>query len=87
MEGHVMTSIEPVVIRSCAELTAGDAIEAFYRNTLVHRGPVTDVAPERGLFWILDTLTGSRRLLDVSEFEIVRLPAPYREVLLTAPRP
>lgn len=82
-----MISNDLVVIGSCDELAAGDAVEAFYKDTLVHRGPVTDVAPERGLFWILDTLTGSRRLLDVSEFEIVRLPAQYREVLLTAPRP
>jgi hypothetical protein len=37
------------------------------------------------MFWILDTLTGSRRLLDSSELEIVRLPAHYREVLVGAP--
>jgi hypothetical protein len=62
-------------------------VEAFYKGTLVHRGPVTEVAPAWGLFWILDTLTGSRRLLDVSEFSIVRMPEQYREVQLTAPRP
>lgn len=82
-----MSSIDHVVIGSCSELTPGDAVEAFYKNALVHRGPVTDIAPKQGLFWILDSLTGSRRLLDISEFEIVRLPAHYREVLLTAPRP
>jgi hypothetical protein len=49
---------------------------------LVHRGPVTDIGPDQGLFWILDTLTGSRRLLDSSELEIVRLPPQYREVLV-----
>ena len=68
----------------CDELSPGDAIEAFYRSTLVHRGPVTDIGPDQGLFWILDTLTGSRRLLDSSELEIVRLPPQYREVLVGA---
>jgi hypothetical protein len=82
-----MISADHVVIGSCDELAPGDAIEAFDENTLVCRGPVIEIAPQHGLFWILDTLTGSRRLLDVAEFSIVRLPAHYREVQLTAPRP
>ena len=82
-----MISNDHVVIRSCEELVPGDAVEAFYKGTLVHRGPVTEVAAGRGLYWILDTLTGSRRLLDTAEFSIVRLPAYYREVQLNAPRP
>jgi hypothetical protein len=82
-----MNGFDHSVIGSCEELAPGDAIEAFYRNTLVHRGPVTEIAPDLGLFWILDTLTGSRRVLDISEFSVVRLSAHYREVLLTGPRP
>lgn len=80
-----MKGTDGVVISSYQELVPGDAIEAFLRSTLVHRGPVTDIAPDHGLFWILDTLTGSRRLLDMSELEIVRLPAHYREVRVNAP--
>jgi hypothetical protein len=45
-----------------------------------------EIAPKHGLFWILDTVTGRRRLLDIEEFSTVRLPANYREVQLTAPR-
>ncbi|MFF2318193.1 hypothetical protein ACFVTE_18235 [Arthrobacter sp. NPDC058097] len=82
-----MINNDHFVIGSCSELAPGDAVEAFYKNTLVYRGPVTEIAPAQGLFWILDTLTGSRRLLDIAEFSIVRLPAPYREVQLSAPRP
>lgn len=82
-----MTSVDHLVVGSCDELTPGDAIEAFYENSLVHRGPVTGIAPDHGLLWILDTLTGSHRVLDISELSIVRLPAHYREVLLEAPRP
>lgn len=80
-----MTGTDGVVISSYQELVPGDAVEAFFRSTLVHRGPVSDTAPDHGLFWILDTLTGSRRLLDMSELEIVRLPAHYREVRVNAP--
>ncbi|MHC6594365.1 hypothetical protein [Arthrobacter sp. C152] len=58
----------------------GDAVEAFHRGFLVHRGPVAEPGPEPGQFWILDTLTGRRQFLDSSELEIVRLPARYREV-------
>lgn len=65
-----------------SELVPGDAIEAFYKGSLVHRGPVTEAAPDGGLLWILDTLTGRRCLLQVSELEVVRLPARYREVLV-----
>jgi len=82
-----MTGTESISVISCQELVPGDAVEAFYGSNLVHRGPVTDTAPEHGLLWILDTLTGTRRLLDTSELEIVRLPAQCREVLVDAPRP
>lgn len=71
---------ERSAIGSCHELKPGDTIEAFHENNLVHRGPVTHTLPELGLFWILDNLTGGRRLLDMSELEIVRLPAHYRDV-------
>ncbi|NUS34920.1 MAG: hypothetical protein HOQ04_00375 [Pseudarthrobacter sp.] len=81
-----MTSNERRKVGSCQELMAGDAIEAFYKNTLVHRGPVTETAPEHGLFWILDTLTGGRRLLDMSEFEIMRMPKHYRDIQVGTPR-
>ena len=57
-------------ISSNSELSPGDYIEAYYKGTLVHRGVVTDIAPNQELFWILDVLTGGRRLLDTTEFEI-----------------
>ncbi|MFE4837947.1 hypothetical protein ACFRAU_25100 [Arthrobacter sp. NPDC056691] len=82
-----MISTDHVVIGSCDEPASGDAIEAFDGNTLVCRGPVIEIPPGHGLFWILDTLTGSCRLLDIAEFPVVHLPANYREVQLTAPRP
>jgi hypothetical protein len=82
-----MTSFDRIFVDSCDELAPGDAIEAFRRGTLVHRGPVMDSIPGHGLFLILDTVTGDRRLLDMSELTIVRIPAHYREVRVAAARP
>lgn len=70
------SSPERTTVLSTAALACGDQIEASYKGTLVHRGQVTEIAPSHELFWITDYLTGSRRLLDVAEFEIVRLANP-----------
>jgi hypothetical protein len=64
---------ERAAVLSTAALTCGDQIEASYEGTLAHRGHVTEITPNHELFWITDYLSGSRRLLDVAEFEIVRL--------------
>ena len=61
---------EPV--GTCHELAAGDLIDARYKGSLVHRGRVAERVPERGLFWIMDELTGGRRLVDMAELDIVR---------------
>jgi hypothetical protein len=37
-------------IRTCAELTAGDEIEARHNGKLFHRGRVTRTIPLMGLF-------------------------------------
>ncbi|GAA3400906.1 hypothetical protein GCM10018951_08450 [Pseudarthrobacter polychromogenes] len=71
-----MTNGDGVVVGSCHELVSGDAVEAYSGDGLVHRGPVVDAIPDCGLLWILDTLTGSRQLIDMSEFDVVRVPSP-----------
>lgn len=60
-------------IGSTAELSCGDDIEAAYRGAVTYRGQVTRITPGHELFWITDDLSGSRRLLDVTEFDITRL--------------
>lgn len=60
------------VVSTCRDLATGDLITARYKGALVHRGRVTERIPERGLFWIMDDLTGGRRLLDMAELEILR---------------
>ncbi|MFJ6158830.1 hypothetical protein ACIQF8_16900 [Pseudarthrobacter sp. NPDC092184] len=74
-----MTTGDGPVAGSFKELRPGDAVEAYRNGRMVHRGPVVEAIPQCGLFWILDTVTGSRRLIDVSEIDIVRLPPPAVE--------
>ncbi|GAC1491307.1 MAG: hypothetical protein NVS2B15_10530 [Pseudarthrobacter sp.] len=61
------------VVDSCHELTDGDWIDARYKDALVHRGRITERMPEHGWFWIMDEITGGRRLLDMAELQIILL--------------
>lgn len=67
-----MQDVDELPIDSCADLLPGDVISATFKGTLVHRGRVTETAPDHGLFWIMDDLTGGRRLLDMAELQILR---------------
>lgn len=64
--------MEETVVETCHDLAAGDVITARRKGYVVHRGRVTERAPEHGLFWIMDELIGGRRLLDMADLEIVR---------------
>jgi hypothetical protein len=66
------------VVSDCAELSVGDQINAWQCGRLFHRGTVTDLLPEMGLFWIRDEALYERRLLDMSEVRVTRAlpPAP-----------
>lgn len=65
-----------VGVRDCAELTAGDDIEAWHKGRLFHRGRVTKVLPSTGLFWMEDLTSGARRLLDVEALDVVLADPP-----------
>lgn len=60
-------------VRTCSELSAGEEIEAWHKGRLFHRGRVTETIPSMDLFWIVDSRTGARKLLDVEALEIVRV--------------
>ena len=68
-------------VRSGAELSVGDQIEAWHNGKLFHRGEVTKTVAGTDLFWILDQGTGARRLIDAEALMIVRgtAPVPDRE--------
>jgi hypothetical protein len=54
-------------------LAVGEEIEAWHKGRLFHRGSVTETIPSTDLFWIVDSRTGARKLLDVEALEIVRV--------------
>lgn len=71
-----MTLIEDPRVTACTELSPGDQVEAWYGGLPCHRGPVTELAPEAGAFWIMDALSGGRKILDLENFHVVRVPLP-----------
>lgn len=58
------------IVNSCRELNPGDEVSATYNGVLVHHGCVSDLAPDLNVFWILDHVTGGRRLIDMSEMGV-----------------
>jgi hypothetical protein len=53
-----------------SHLCLGDLIEARQNQKVHHRGHIEEAHPEMGVFWIQDTITGTRRLIDFDSFEI-----------------
>jgi hypothetical protein len=72
--GSTMNFNEDLRVHVCTELSAGDEIEAWCEGRLYHRGSVTELAPAAGVFWIMDLIGGGRKVLDLEDFHIVRVP-------------
>lgn len=70
-----MTEDVKLEVQSSAELAIGDAVEAWHRGRLVHRGTVSSTVRDIDLFWITDARTGARRLLDLEQLSVRRIPA------------
>jgi hypothetical protein len=66
-------TVDEETVETCHDLAAGDLIAARHRDSLVHRGRVTERVPDHGLFWIMDEVTGGRRLLDMADLKIGRV--------------
>jgi len=64
-----------VEVQSSAELAVGDEVEAWHRGRLAHRGTVSSTLRDIDLFWIIDARTGARRLLDLEQLSVRRIPA------------
>jgi len=71
------------IVRASSELSVGEEIEAWHKGRLFHRGRVAETIPTTDLFWIVDSRTGARKLLDVEALEIVRVD----KARVAAPRP
>lgn len=61
-------------VRACSELAVGDQVEVRHDGRVLHRGPVLAVVPALELFWILDTRTGTRQLLDLEMVHVLKCP-------------
>ena len=53
-----------------SHLSVGDLIEARQGQKVHHRGPVDEALPALGLFWMQDTITSTRRLVDFDAYEV-----------------
>ena len=62
-------------VQSSAELAVGDVVEAWHRGRLAHSGTVSSTFRDIDLFWIIDARTGARRLLDLEQLSVRRVPA------------
>ncbi|CAI3804661.1 hypothetical protein [Pseudarthrobacter sp. MM222] len=71
-----MAAEEARRVQSSAELSVGDEIEAWHNGKLFHRGRVNQTVASMDLFWIVDSRTGARRLIDVEALVILRTSGP-----------
>jgi hypothetical protein len=62
-------------VQSSAELAIGDQVEAWHRGRLAHQGTVSSTFEDIDLVWITDARTGTRRLLDLEQLSVRRVPA------------
>ena len=70
-----MAAEEARRVRSSSELSVGDEIEAWHNGKLFHQGRVNQTVASMDLFWIVDSRTGARRLIDVEALVVLRVPA------------
>jgi hypothetical protein len=66
------------IIRGLEDLVVGDMIEAWHNGRRYNRGKVLQTVPSMGMFWILDTGSGIRKLVDFESLLIRRLPEKER---------
>ena len=69
-----MNEVSTPRITHCGDLSPGDVVEARYNGLMYYQGKVTETVPVLDMFWILDSRTGTRKLLDPLAFEVVRVP-------------
>lgn len=57
-------------VSEMGRLRHGDYIEVWRGEFLHNRGPIIDLAFPHGVFWILDELTGTRKIIDLDESQV-----------------
>ncbi|WP_367645783.1 hypothetical protein [Paenarthrobacter ureafaciens] len=62
------------------DIQPGAEVMAVRHGELIHSGQVTDVMPEMGVFWILDNVSGGRKLVCWDEFRIFGRPSTPTDI-------
>ncbi|MFC9333090.1 hypothetical protein [Arthrobacter sp. NPDC057009] len=60
-------------VQDLTDLAVGDMIEAWHEGRRYNRGKVLQTMPSMGMFWILDTGSGTRKLVDFESLLVRRL--------------
>lgn len=64
----------PVHLHDVGSLHLDDEIQIRNAGTILYSGRVVEMMPLLGVFWILDSILGTRKLIDVSEDSVWVLP-------------
>lgn len=62
------------VVHDLTDLAVGDMIETWHEGRRYNRGKVLQTVPSMGMFWILDTGSGTRKLVDFNSLLVRRPP-------------
>ena len=61
------------IVQDLADLAVGDTVEAWHEGRRYNHGKVLQTLPSMGMFWILDTGSGTRKLVDFESLLVRRL--------------
>ncbi|MFP5367813.1 MAG: hypothetical protein ACLGIS_13395 [Actinomycetes bacterium] len=61
------------IVRNVADLAVGDIIEAWHDGRCHYRGKVLHTVQSMGMFWILDSGSGTRKLVDFEALLVSRI--------------
>jgi hypothetical protein len=62
------------IVRDLEDLDVGDMIVTWHEGRRYNRGKVLQTVLSMGMFWILDTGRGTRKLVDFESLLVRRLP-------------
>lgn len=63
------------VVQDLGALAIGDVIEAWHDGRRYNRGRVLQTVPSMGMLWLLDSGTGTRKLVDFEALVVRRVPS------------
>lgn len=71
----ILAHTNPVQISDVNQLRTDDEIQTRHRGAVLHQGRVLEIMATLGVFWILDSSLGTRKLIDMTEHNVWSMPA------------